>query len=265
MHPIDGASMKVLRALEHLKTITTEIARLEGDQPYHIIREPDRDLGGEVIRYELDGAKMVRVPFLQVILADLVHNLRSALDQIAYGLAKPPTFGTAFPIWIDKSTHPKYSFMGTRGQAQIKNMHPDAVTEIERLQPYNRLKDRDPLWILHELWIDDKHRYIPSIPQYSFGHLLQVEADRKEDLVTEDDLAPLATDPQTVVFRIPAGCRAKITLTPDAKLRLRFDTAVPANQTQPPPYAGQNLVDTALNLQTYIQSEVLPVFKRSWF
>jgi hypothetical protein len=85
MHPIDGAKMKLIRAQDHLKTIRSEIARLEREQPYRIIREPDRVVGGEVIRYEPDMAKIARVTFFQVIMADLVHNLRSALDQIAAG------------------------------------------------------------------------------------------------------------------------------------------------------------------------------------
>jgi hypothetical protein len=92
-----------------------------------------------------------------------------------------------------------------------------------------------------------------------------VEAERQADLVTEADLAPLPTDPATVVFRIPAECKSIITLARGAKLRLRFDTVIPPYQTNPPPYAGDSLVDTAVNLQTYVQSAVLPVFKRSWF
>lgn len=265
MHPIDGASMKVLRAHEHLKTIKSEIARLEADQPYSLIREPDPVLGGEVIRYEPDPAKMVRVTFFQVIMPDLVHNLRSALDQIAYGLAKPPSRKTAFPIWLDESTHPRYSFKGIVGQAQIANMPAAAVAEMERMQPYNRLKDRDPLWLLQQLWIDDKHRYIPAMPQYSFGHLLDVQAERPEDLLTEADLARLPTDPETVLFRVPPGSKATVAFHPKTTLRIRFDAAIPKYQTHPPAYGGMDIVSTAMNLVTHVQLAVLPFFERSWF
>jgi hypothetical protein len=107
-------------------------------------------------------AKFARKPFevplhdWSLVLGDAIHNMRSALDHIAYALAlkylsarnirKLPDRRTSFPL------------LGIPNSGQFDsattNIEAAARDEIERLQPYNR---RNRLWFLSELDVADKH------------------------------------------------------------------------------------------------------------
>lgn len=121
---------------------------------------------------------------LGVLIGDVLHNLRSALDNFAYALAaaytKPMTreivHSSEFPIFGDKDrsgntgrgAHRFHELLPNRaptrrsGLTKISGWHPDAQTEVERLQPYHRKNAfrEDPLWLLHELDRIDKHRLL---------------------------------------------------------------------------------------------------------
>jgi hypothetical protein len=91
------------------------------------------------------------------MLGDSVHNVRSALDYVAWRLAggDPTDLNTLFPI----CKHPA-KFKSISGY-RLKRIHPDAVAEVESIQPYNR---PDPLhsslWLIEELDARDKHKLI---------------------------------------------------------------------------------------------------------
>lgn len=98
-------------------------------------------------------------------IGDVLHNLRSSLDHLAYALAAAHTGlplsealekGTGFPIFDNAADfHDK-----RKGQRSIRGIASDAQATIERLQPYQRGPDfgLDPLWLLHQLSNIDKHR-----------------------------------------------------------------------------------------------------------
>ena len=101
---------------------------------------------------------------LSVLVGDCVHNLRSALDHLAYVLASghsgplsPARARTsAFPLF---KTGPEFR---DRAAGMMAGMSRRARASIERLQPYHRR--RCPplwrLWMLHELSNIDKHRLV---------------------------------------------------------------------------------------------------------
>ncbi|CAI8988517.1 hypothetical protein [Pseudomonas chlororaphis] len=102
-------------------------------------------------------------------IGECVHNLRSALDNLAYALARlecdPPAFPgrIAFPIFTDKAS---YEANGRRYISQLPQASADLV---ERLQPFQRdgspefgIAANDPLVLLQWLNNADKHR-VPSV------------------------------------------------------------------------------------------------------
>lgn len=93
---------------------------------------------------------------------DVIHNLRSALDHLAWELSKWETgepgdpIRCCFPIgWSPDN------YEAMKGRA-IAGMAPEAKKAIDNLCPY---KDgiaisSEPLWKIHHLDIVDKHRHI---------------------------------------------------------------------------------------------------------
>lgn len=165
---IRGVRMKLIRAEEHLGTLRAEFASYIESKPYQIVREPDRDPP------TLDPPTMVTIRLKQwtaptarwsVIIGDIVHNLRSAIDHLAWQLVKanngtPRTEQprTQFPILLDRLTE-----RGNVRAIEIAGgISPAATALVEALQPYNRVDDptMHPLAILNELSNRDKHRQL---------------------------------------------------------------------------------------------------------
>ncbi|MCH8066744.1 MAG: hypothetical protein IIC90_13115, partial [Chloroflexi bacterium] len=98
-----------------------------------------------------------------ILIGDVIHNLRSALDHIVYAISfsrNPDEFRddrtTEFPI-CDKPS----SFASEYRQKQIRGLPLSARAIIEALQPYSGKKvSHEPLWTLREMSNVDKHRSI---------------------------------------------------------------------------------------------------------
>lgn len=257
MHPLDGAWRKVERAEEHLRSLDDEVTWLMKNKPYAIVRQPKPDGSGKSIRIE--RRQLPRRAKFDLISADIIHNLRSALDQIAYALAKPPTRNTAFPVWLYERGHKGRSFYGKRGREQVEHMSPEAEEALERVQPYNRAKEHDPPWLLHNLWIDDKHKIIPAIPVFNFTHRVDITpAEGTEELPSAIEMASRVGDEGDIVFDLPEAFDANIDLEPVPTLNIRFEVSAR-------PYGGRNVIATTQWLHKYIREFVLPLFPRSWF
>ena len=75
---------------------------------------------------------------LRLMIGDALHNLRSALDNLAYELAVaytsplPPHLAetSEFPIFAEEAKYAKDR------KRKIGAMHPDAQDEVTKLQPY---------------------------------------------------------------------------------------------------------------------------------
>jgi len=158
-HPLDGCNAKLDRAHEHLDTLTAAYREYLDSKPYVADQEarPDDD----EIRFI--GRVVVPPPLrLGTILGDLIHNLRSALDHIAWQLVvhigKTPTRDNQFPICTDKDDWGKTS---ARSLARVRKAHLDL---IETFQPFHSpIPDRAPLARLHRLWNQDKHQVVTTV------------------------------------------------------------------------------------------------------
>ena len=87
---------------------------------------------------------------------DMIHNLRSALDHLAWQLvlanAMTPSGDTSFPI---AESLKKFQAMKIR---KMRDMAPKAQQAIEQLHPYKG--GNEPLWRIHYWDIVDKHRQL---------------------------------------------------------------------------------------------------------
>jgi hypothetical protein len=129
---------------------------------------------------------------ISVLVGDALHNLRSALDTLAYALARAYTEpltqeiieASEFPIFGDESrkgtTGMGANLFRDNGRPKIQGWHPDAQTAVEGLQPYKRGADfrQDPLWALYELDRVSKHRLLHTAVAGHTGMLWDTQAFR---------------------------------------------------------------------------------------
>lgn len=99
---------------------------------------------------------------LPVIIGDCVHGMRSGLEHLATYLVEAndgrATLRTGFPVMKCQKT-------GNTGEASrlpvvVGGIHLEALAILDSLQPYmlESYYAQHPLWVLHALWNQDKHR-----------------------------------------------------------------------------------------------------------
>jgi hypothetical protein len=180
--------LKLKRAREHFDNMKVEIERwLRGN--YYTVRyqlEPD---GRTII---LATAEQPPPDPISLLIGDCLHNMRSALDVLAYSLAveyarrngKPlaPEIAQSseFPIFGDEdrkgTPNMGPALFKNSGLLKIGGIDPQAQTIIEGLQPYKRGNAfrTDPLWTLHDLDNVNKHRLLHSAVGTSEGFTIDV-------------------------------------------------------------------------------------------
>jgi hypothetical protein len=137
-----------------------------------------------------DFAELPPVDGWGLAAGDYVHNVRSALDNLAFALARtqrdPPARPNdiAFPIYQDEAR------FNRRGRRSIDQLPAPAIDLIERLQPFQRdggpersEPDRDELVVLQWLSNTDKHRVPPIMLLAPTGldHRFALTFDTEED------------------------------------------------------------------------------------
>ena len=149
---MDGVKAKVARALEHLIELDDQMHEYLDYDPLDLQRQIQPDGETSVFAMVVKAEPPIG---LALLVGEVVHQLRSALDHLANHLVvvagNTPTRRTTFPVLLQRSTKP---FAVEGGVGSI------ALAAIEQLQPYHRQSgaDEHPLAILQELWNADKHR-----------------------------------------------------------------------------------------------------------
>jgi hypothetical protein len=171
MPSLDGPNLKLKRAREHLHALDVEIdAFLHTDpRPFRGVREIDPDDGSHVWRLRIDRTPPDR---MGVLIGDVVHNQRAALDHLVWQLAlltsESPRRSTQFPVYLDRlASRPGQRAFDPDGLRQIADIPVEAKRIIESKQPFTVSPGSDPrdtpLWFIHDLDIVDKHRLIPVL------------------------------------------------------------------------------------------------------
>lgn len=148
--------IKVHRAREHGVQLMHEIKTFLDSDPYKIATKIDPD--DQKVIYYLTSVHQTP-PQLSAIVGDVIQNLRSALDHLAYQLVLAgggtPSTQTYFPVCDSvnryKSEKPN----------KLKGVHPDAVKAIDVIRPYKG--GNDVIWQLHKLCNVDKHRLLITV------------------------------------------------------------------------------------------------------
>jgi hypothetical protein len=152
--PLDlrGARSKIKWAKKHIADLSKERVTFLGSNSYYGI--PKFDAETNRTRFILESVPDVPAE-IRMLLGDVAHNLRTALDHLACELVR--STGTAepkvyFPICESEQIYKAESGGKTKGM-------PDSAKKlIDRLCPYGG--GDHLLWGLHQLDIIDKHRLL---------------------------------------------------------------------------------------------------------
>lgn len=186
LRPVD---LKLKRAEQQIRQLLTEVSAWAAANPIqmrcHLL---DDRLGYRLVQDEYSTAPPI--DDWGLLAGECFHNLRSALDNLAFALARlhndPPERpnAIAFPIYREKKAFEK------SGRRNIDQLSPEVANHIERIQPFQRdgsaaegTPDQDPLLKLQWFNNMDKHR-VPSIVLLApteIGHGHEVEFRTEEE------------------------------------------------------------------------------------
>jgi len=151
-----GPRIKVERAKEHALQLQSEIEAFLDRKPYQLIVESEPKSGDKIYRVKVSEQPPVR---WGTIIGDVVHNLRTALDYLAYQLVVANNYTphkyTYFPICDSKK---KFEADGLK---KVKDASPKAKHLIESVKPYQG--GNTALWRIHRLDIQDKHHLLFTV------------------------------------------------------------------------------------------------------
>ena len=160
---LSGVEAKIAWARWHLAELTKSIGDTLDAHPYRFDGRLDAETGHYVVSvHDLP----VMDPTWSLRVGDIVHNLRSALDHLAWQLVildgGQPNRTTQFPI----RKSPLKNGSRTPTQLQPTVNKPEILDALEAVQPYLDQEGKPAnyannlLWCLHRLDITDKHRLL---------------------------------------------------------------------------------------------------------
>ncbi|MDP9206250.1 MAG: hypothetical protein M3P12_12505 [Gemmatimonadota bacterium] len=160
---LDDVRAKTERAREQALALDADVRQFLEAGPYVARAEYNEETGEDLYR-----AHVIREPppRISVIVGEIVHDLRSALDHLAWQLTRPErqTNHTGFPIFSSPWGP------GAKSEAQflahVDGMAEEVVEVIRDLQPNQPgapVNKDHPLYQLHRMNIEDKHHLLNVI------------------------------------------------------------------------------------------------------
>jgi hypothetical protein len=149
--------VKIERAKKHLLDLEAELRKFRNER-LNVVGTKGDFKTGQSAHFHVD---LPILPFdVMAAAGDIVHNLRSSLDHLAYqlvivGSSKEPSRRIEFPIAKDSATYEAEKARKVDGMREL------AIKHIDNLKPYkggNQL-----LWRIHELDNIDKHRTLFTV------------------------------------------------------------------------------------------------------
>lgn len=163
---------KVARAAEHLDQLRREISAFYEARPYKVAHR--RDETSKRLIYYVNSVASVP-DHIALVAGDVLQNLMSALDHLAYQLIcsdtadKPPN-----PRWIYFPIADTQKDFEAKKAGKMAGASADTLAAIDALQPYS--SGNKALWRLYRLNNIDKHRLLLTAGSQAagihLGHLM---------------------------------------------------------------------------------------------
>jgi hypothetical protein len=221
--------LKLDRAAEHLQSIEAQDRIWRQGNPCRVWTEPDIQSGGKRV-----WAEVIKPPPLTLapVVGDFLHNLRSALDNLAYELALAHKKGRMSKSIANDSGFPIFKTSGgfnEHGKPMIRGIHPDAKEIVERLQPYNRGNvpiTTSSLWWLRELSNSDKHR-LPHLAVAAAHQITLISTHARSLEAAEISTEPFEDRAVIAKFDVPLGAYTEVSMQRPPTYEVRYLQATP--------------------------------------
>ncbi|MFZ1085961.1 MAG: hypothetical protein WAN35_13430 [Terracidiphilus sp.] len=255
--------VKVDRANKHLVDLQLASANFfHPPNPYETISEDNAQTGERTFYLRIHKEIPSEFPAL---IGDIAHNLRSALDHLAWHLVQiSPVVPKAkdgsiyFPIFEDASEYRNGKMR------KIQGMSDAAIQTIDDIKPYGRLDKSNPtagignlaLYWLNALDIQDKHRLlIPTwvaAPGHSLTKSKRAEVANVLRAVFGSEDAPVI-GPSLIPSNLPLEDGSKLCTLPisevDDDMKFRFQIAF----GEPASMRGKEIVSTLNNMHRIVK------------
>lgn len=230
-----GVRLKIERAKQHFDHLCATIQSWGSTEPEDHHPAFDYDPDRKCMHITIQKVRPNN-PDWALIAGDVVHNLRSALDHLVCQLAilngqlSSCCNKTSFPICLTEPV-----FLNSKARADIAPLiHPDALTRIEELQPYQAAKaqGKDPsrsnLWIVSQLDIIDKHRMLVVAAKHFRASELTVRVNDGAPIPVDcsNDWKPLKDGAQIATVDLsafPLKSEDKVSVEAQTELQVFFN------------------------------------------
>ncbi len=249
---LSGVLVRIDRAKTHLNDFDIQASPIIRACQDGITRERDEQRSEYIFRL---GPVPIIQPVMSAILGDAIHNLRVALDYLAWQLVlatgkEPPNENTSFPILITSPTPNRYGRVRLNISPGISK---DAGRILDEVQPYKRTKPaHHDLAVLDKLDIRDKHHEllvaIIGVKSPSIGWFGDFE-------LTAFNAGPYQDGSHVCRFAY-SDANSEIEFNPHISFAIRLDE--PAAGPWRHMLGAADLVRRPLR---YIEDEVLPRFR----
>ncbi len=243
MNRIDWVRVKIVRATDHQRSLEEEVRAFLGSSPYRVATKTDPASRRLIYYVESVQDTPVRI---SSIAGDVLQNLRSALDHLAFELFMVGTLGKAgdgrhvsFPIFDDANGYNTYA------ADKVKGMPGKAVAAIDSIKPYRG--GNDVLWQIHRLNNIDKHRFLITVGSafrsVDLGaHMQQTMSELSPELA-KIQFPPVFFKPADRMFPLKPGDELFVDAPdarPNPKMQFRFEIAFGENGV----IEGEPLIET---------------------
>ena len=273
-HPMAGCQEKLWRAHEHFAVLQAEIAKLQSGQ------------AGESQLVTFRTERMPNVPGtlrtvvesvaepdlrLATVLGDMIHNLRSSLDNLVFELAflgmrgqkipKRVAFPSSFTRKEWQSSHVQKTLLEgvlKKHRALLYQVQPCYRKRDSASDQALRRRKRNPAADLHRLWNEDKHRMVlplvltPFQVQPIIGPFRNCRPDG-EPTINIDFLGKpveVGTEVLTIPYRVTGD-------DPRFTIRLKTDGEISLKN-------GFPVLDAMMNIGNYVRAIIArfqPIFE----
>jgi hypothetical protein len=171
-----SARLKIDRAKHHIAEVESIISALPNKAIATVEVNPNG--GNEVLKHDLPDRDKI-INDIALILGDAVHNLHCALDH-----AWMSVLTQLCPASINGQTKFPIRPVRDKVEAALRGVKIDSAAPalfdlvLNKIKPYEG--GDDPIWSIHILDIDDKHRLLLPVIEYASIHGIEVENERGE-------------------------------------------------------------------------------------
>lgn len=216
----EGAQGKIVRVRYQLRDLKQRFEDFAGAHPYRVTDKFELRPGEQIGDYSFI-LESIAIPKREwgVLIGEIIHNLRSALDHTIWASAKKPTDETQFPIFTRRCDWEK------KADKMIATVPKNVLALIEKTQPYNSPEGTDPrqhlLAVLNRLSNYDKHRLLHTAALSVHGAAPGIEGTGQFGTIREIETTFGPVEPGDTLVRITLE-----NPPPETKLNLYGDFAL---------------------------------------